>query len=95
MAAGITLGPGFMRGSGGSNKVQSGYASSPDGGGPDFSSMRVSSRFSSIPEGSYPGTHSSLFYSFNVLPGEICFKVRKTFSLAKFNFCQQKIFSLL
>jgi len=50
-----TLGPGFMRGSGGSNKVQSGYASSPDGGGPDFSSIRVSSRFSSIPEGTYPG----------------------------------------
>ena len=56
-----TLGPGFMRSSGGSNKIQSGYASSPDGGGPDFSSMRVSSRFSSIPEGSYPGMYKVQF----------------------------------
>ena len=33
------------------------YASSPDGSGgpPEFSSLRISSRFSSIPESSYPG----------------------------------------
>ena len=88
-----TLGPGFMRGSGGSNKVQSGYASSPDGGGPDLSSIRVSSRFSSIPEGTYPGRNSWLFS--NVLPQEICFKETKTLPLEKLNFCQQKMFRVL
>ena len=49
-----TLGPGFMRGP----AKQSGYASSPDGGGPDLTSVRLASRFSAIPEGSYPGTLS-------------------------------------
>ena len=49
-----TLGPGFMRGSGGT-KAGSGYVSSPDAGGPDLSTIRITSRFSAIPETNYHG----------------------------------------
>ena len=49
-----TLGPGFMRGSGGA-KAGSGYVSSPDAGGPDLSTIRITSRFSAIPETNYHG----------------------------------------
>ena len=63
-----TLGPGFMRGSGGA-KAGSGYVSSPDAGGPDLSTIRLTSRFSAIPETNYHGdcytfVHESIAMSF-------------------------------
>ena len=55
-----TLGPGFMRGAAGGKR--SGYVSSPDSGGPDLPSMRLTSRFSAIPEGNYHGKTSTTLY---------------------------------
>lgn len=51
-----TLGPGFMRGTGGA-KAGSGYVSSPDAGGPDINTIRLTSRFSAIPETNYHGDY--------------------------------------
>ena len=56
-----TLGPGFMRGSGGT-KAGSGYVSSPDAGGPDLSTIRITSRFSAIPETNYHGELTPVLY---------------------------------
>ena len=59
-----TLGPGFMRGAG----KRSGYVSSPDSGGPDLPSMRLTSRFSAIPEGNYHGKTSATSTSLSLYP---------------------------
>ena len=57
-----TLGPGFMRGAGGgksgAGSSGSGYVSSPDNGGPDINTIRLTSRFSAIPETNYHGKKS-------------------------------------
>ena len=56
-----TLGPDFMRGAGSSRKVDNGYVSSPDNGGPDINSIRLTSRFSAVPETNYHGRYPIIF----------------------------------
>ena len=66
-----TLGPGFMRGrneSSGSSKSSSGYVSSPDNGGPDINTIRLTSRFSAIPETNYHGKLHILFLCSCAIP---------------------------